>query len=197
MRGVISWGRKQSTARDIAKQSGAAGVHQGAMHMNKPFRHRHIGLLAMAMFLPPLPFLRAEDGTAVAKQESPKETSGSGMALVHDSKPVGCIVCAANEGAMVKEAAELVAQGLGQMGVDLRGSQAGMAQQDLDEADVHATVVIGSFSKPRTRRPRRTRRRCCAAARRRGCGPANGCRSPAAGAAHRHATGSATPGPSP
>jgi len=80
------------------------------MHMNKPFRHRHIGLLAMAMFLPPLPFLRAEDGTAVAKQESPKETSGSGMALVHDSKPVGCIVCAANEGAMVKEAAELVAR---------------------------------------------------------------------------------------
>ena len=39
-----------------------------------------------------------------------------------------------------QQLAELIAQRLGQMGVDLRGSQAGMSQQDLDDADVHAPL---------------------------------------------------------
>jgi hypothetical protein len=43
-------------------------------------------------------------------------------------------------GGLRQQLAELIAQGLGQMGVDLRGSQAAVPQQDLDDADVDAPL---------------------------------------------------------
>ncbi len=43
-------------------------------------------------------------------------------------------------GGLVEQGTELVPQGLGQMGVDLCGTQAGVAEQDLDEADVDAAL---------------------------------------------------------
>src|SRR4051794_21271952 len=43
-------------------------------------------------------------------------------------------------GGLAQQVAELIPQGLGQMGVDLRGSQARMPEQDLDDADVHAPL---------------------------------------------------------
>ena len=43
-------------------------------------------------------------------------------------------------GGLTQEETELVPQRLGQMGVDLGGSQARMAEQDLDEPDVHAAL---------------------------------------------------------
>ena len=43
-------------------------------------------------------------------------------------------------GGLAQQFAELVPQRLGQVGVDLRGSQARMAEQDLDDPDVHAPL---------------------------------------------------------
>src|SRR4051795_1090126 len=43
-------------------------------------------------------------------------------------------------GGLAEQFAELVPQRLGQVGVDLRGSQARMPEQDLDDADVHAPL---------------------------------------------------------
>src|SRR5271166_3528813 len=43
-------------------------------------------------------------------------------------------------GRPAQQFAELVPQRLGQVGVDLRGLQTGMAEQDLDGADVHALL---------------------------------------------------------
>jgi hypothetical protein len=43
-------------------------------------------------------------------------------------------------GGLAQQRAELVPQRLGQVGVDRRGSQARMAEQDLDDADVHAPL---------------------------------------------------------
>ena len=43
-------------------------------------------------------------------------------------------------GRLAQQFAELVPQRLGQVGVDLRGSQARMPEQDLDDADVHALL---------------------------------------------------------
>ena len=43
-------------------------------------------------------------------------------------------------GGLAEQFAELVPQRLGQVGVDLRGSQARMPEQDLDDADVHASL---------------------------------------------------------
>src|SRR5271167_1742822 len=43
-------------------------------------------------------------------------------------------------GGLAQQFAELVPQRLSQVGVDLRGSQARMAEQDLDDPDVHAPL---------------------------------------------------------
>src|SRR5271166_622888 len=43
-------------------------------------------------------------------------------------------------GGLAQQGAELVPQRLGQVGVDLRGAQARMPEQDLDDADVHAPL---------------------------------------------------------
>src|SRR5208282_3414069 len=43
-------------------------------------------------------------------------------------------------GGLAQQGAELVPQRLGQVGVDLRGAQARMAEQDLDDPDVHAPL---------------------------------------------------------
>src|SRR5271165_1854110 len=43
-------------------------------------------------------------------------------------------------GGLAQQRAELVPQRLGQMGVDLRRSQARMSEQDLDDPDVHASL---------------------------------------------------------
>ena len=43
-------------------------------------------------------------------------------------------------GGLAQQRAKLVPQRLGQVGVDLRGSQARMAEQDLDDPDVHAPL---------------------------------------------------------
>ena len=43
-------------------------------------------------------------------------------------------------GGLTQQGAELIPQRLGQVGVDLGGSQARMPQQDLDDADVHAPL---------------------------------------------------------
>ena len=41
-------------------------------------------------------------------------------------------------GGLAQQVAELILQRLGEVGVDLRGPQAGMPEQDLDDADVYA-----------------------------------------------------------
>src|SRR5271157_4010052 len=43
-------------------------------------------------------------------------------------------------GGLLKQLAELVPQRFGQMRINLRRSQGGMAEQDLDDADVHALL---------------------------------------------------------
>src|SRR6516165_7637133 len=43
-------------------------------------------------------------------------------------------------GGLAQQVAELIPQGLGQVGVDLSGSQTRMAQQDLDDPDVHTPL---------------------------------------------------------
>ena len=43
-------------------------------------------------------------------------------------------------GGLGQQLAELVPQWLGQVGVDLGGSQARVSEQDLDDADIHATL---------------------------------------------------------
>src|SRR3954465_12604754 len=43
-------------------------------------------------------------------------------------------------GGLAQQVAELIPQGLGQMGVDLGGSQARMPEQDLDDPDVHTPL---------------------------------------------------------
>src|SRR5208282_5710683 len=43
-------------------------------------------------------------------------------------------------GGLAQQRAKLVPQRLGQVGVDLRGAQARMAEQDLDDPDVHAPL---------------------------------------------------------
>ena len=43
-------------------------------------------------------------------------------------------------GGLAQQRAKLVPQRLGQVGVDLRGSQARMAEQDLDDPDVHTPL---------------------------------------------------------
>src|SRR5208283_5769628 len=43
-------------------------------------------------------------------------------------------------GGLAQQRAELVPQRLGQVGVDLRGSQARMPEQDLDDPDVHTPL---------------------------------------------------------
>src|SRR3954447_19900633 len=40
-------------------------------------------------------------------------------------------------GGLAQQVAELILQRLGEVSVDLRGPQAGMPEQDLDDADVH------------------------------------------------------------
>jgi hypothetical protein len=41
---------------------------------------------------------------------------------------------------LVQQLAELIAHRLGHVGVNLRGAQTGMSEQDLDDADVDATL---------------------------------------------------------
>src|SRR5580693_7931701 len=43
-------------------------------------------------------------------------------------------------GGLTEEVTELVPQRLGEVGVDLGGSQARVSEQDLDDADIHATL---------------------------------------------------------
>ena len=43
-------------------------------------------------------------------------------------------------GGLTQEVTELVPQRLGEVGVDLGGSQARMSEQDLDDADIHAPL---------------------------------------------------------
>src|SRR5271156_6950463 len=43
-------------------------------------------------------------------------------------------------GGLTEEMTELIPQRIGEVGIDLGGSQARVSEQDLDDADIHATL---------------------------------------------------------